>query len=201
MHAVKTLGRIGPAAKDAVPALSGLLKKSKVPLDPNSAAIIAKAAAALGAKSNDTFDLAVPAAIAIDLVEPGNGAARAVMNSMLTDTKGEADYRIDIAEHLLSTAQNPDAIGALVQALRDSNELLRHRAAMILAEFGHDEGVPVLARSLKFDNENVQRETATALAKLGPAARAALPALKEVAVGKSYLSGAAGEAIAKIEGR
>lgn len=203
LHAVETLGDMGAVAKDAVPALTELLNKAKVALDPQSAGIIARAAQTLGFGPGGTsLNLAAPAAIAIDRIDPGNNAAQPVMSLTLSDRKGETEYRVDVAEHILKSGQSsPEAMRALVDALGDSNEYVRRRSAMILAGLGRAEGVPVLAQTLTFDNEVVPLEAASALAKLGPAAHAALPALREVATGQTALSEAARKAIAQIEAR
>lgn len=202
-HAVETLGRMGVVAKEAVPALIGVMEKDEFLLDPEAEGVIAKAAKMLGfGTGGATMSLAVPAAIAIDQIDPGNKAAQAVMSLRLADRNGDAEYRVNIAEHVLNSGQsNPEVTAALVQALEDGAGLTRRRAAMILAGLGRAEGVSELVEALKFDNEVVPLKAAEALAKLGPAARAALPALREAAGGESALSAAAREAIAKIEER
>lgn len=202
-RSMETLGDMRAVAKDAVPALTGFLDKDKFPLDPQSEGIIAKAARALGYDTGGaTIDLATPAAIAIEWIDPGNTAAQAVLNRRLSDRKGDSEYPIKIAKQKLERGENsPEITAALIYALDDGIEYIRRRAAIILAGLGRAEGVPALVEALSWDNETVPREAMEAMAKLGPAASAALPALQEISAGKSSLSEAARATIAKIEGR
>jgi hypothetical protein len=195
VHAIKTLGQIGPAAAEALPALTGLLSMSKAPLDPAARGILAKAAAALGAQSGGTINLAVPAAIAIDLIEPGNKPGRQVLDATLAS--GPLEYIVDVAEHDLKAGKDgATLVKPLINSLGDGAEHTRRRASHVLAGLGRAEAVPELIKELDWDDSEVQTKAALALGRIGPAARAALPALNELGDNQ-----AAKDAIAKIEAK
>jgi HEAT repeat protein len=175
---IRTLGQIGPAAKDAVPRLVGFLGQTKVALDPETAAVIAKAAEVLGRGFDDSVNLSVPAAVAIDRIEPGHKAARVILAQSMRDTSLSPEPRIAAAERLALAAGDREALAVLISLAVQRDEQVRYMAGFALARLGDARAVPALIEALSFDNVYLQVDAADALGALGPRAAAAVPALR-----------------------
>jgi len=98
--------------------------------------------------------------------------------------------------------RTPAIVPVLAEAMADEDLALRRQVGRILAQVGRaapKEVVPALAKALKDKDEEVRMHAVTGLARLGPEAVAALPALREFAKDeKGDLKKVAEEAIAMI---
>jgi HEAT repeat protein len=142
----------------SLPALSGCMKGTQglgMRTDKPSAADIARA------------QQVAPAAAGMPLLSAGFSLPP-IRQETLQETAATALARI-----------GPEAIPALVQALRDADPQVRSQAALALARMGPDASpaVPALMEALSDRDENVRRCAARALGQVGPSARAAIPAL------------------------
>ena len=116
----------------------------------------------------------------------------------LTDRSATA--RQDAAEALgkMGAPAKP-AIGPLIAALGDSDEVVRDAAATALSAFGKD-AVGPLTNSLKHKEAAVRRGAADALGGIGPTARAAIPALRDALPDKDEdVRKAVADALKRIE--
>jgi HEAT repeat protein len=151
--APRALGRIGPAAAPAVPALADALT------DPDQAVRLS-AASALG--------------------WIGPAAAPAV--PALIEVLADPDQRVrGIASGALGLI-GPPAVPALANALADPDQQVRAYAALALREIGPAAApaVPALADALTDPDKGVRASAALALQMMGPAAAPAMPALADV---------------------
>jgi HEAT repeat protein len=168
------LGNIGPAAKDAVPALSARL---------GDMAVRAGAAWALRKIGPD----AVPALVAALRHEDCDARWLALdtLQEIGWVTKDAVPEFIDILRHrppgnagwdyvTVLGQIGPDAIPALIAALRDED--VREWASEALAAIG-SATVPALSAALRDEDWNVRYWAADALGKIGGAAKDAVPAL------------------------
>ncbi|MGL4461992.1 MAG: HEAT repeat domain-containing protein [Planctomycetia bacterium] len=92
------------------------------------------------------------------------------------------------------------ATPALAAALKDGDRQVRQLAADALGRIGAPEAasaVPALADALGDEDAAVRRMAAVSLGKLGPAAAAAIPALKKTAKDKAPIVQSAAEAALK----
>jgi HEAT repeat protein len=160
LEAVKSLGRLGPAAHAAVPALARAMT-DRVPF------VRRGVAATLGG-------MTPPTAVAIEALMKG-----------LVDPDAAV---IDNSAHAL-LALGPPVVPALVRALKDPDVGLRQMAVLTLSggiRFGRlgpigPEAVTALIDTLGDVNADIRDEAARTLADLGPSAKEALPALQRVA--------------------
>ena len=139
--AANALGNIGPAAKEAVPALIAALKNSNLIIQ-NSAK---KALGKIGLE-------AVPALIA------------ALKDSYWHVREAAADALGNIGPAA------KDAVPALIAALKDSNKFVRRATAYALGGIGPvaKEAVPALIVALKDSAWRVRKAAAEALGNIGP---------------------------------
>lgn len=142
----------------SLPAMSGCMKGTQglgIRADKPSAADIARA------------QQVAPAPSTVPLLRAGFPLP-AIRQETLQETAATALARI-----------GPEAISALVQALRDVDPQVRIQAALALARMGPDASpaVPALMEALSDRDEAVRRSAARALGQVGPPARAAIPAL------------------------
>ncbi len=146
-YAVRALGRIGPEARAAVPALHRLL-----------------------GERNDVFDHAV---WALDRI--GSPAVPFLLDRFLRD--GDPYIGALLA---FSGPRARAAVPALRAALADKRVAFRINAAIVLARIDPSatDAIPVLIEGLKPHDEPLEiGDVSPALARFGPDARAALPAL------------------------
>lgn len=94
----------------------------------------------------------------------------------------------------------PKALPHLKRLLKSKSEALRISAAYAMCRLGHVKlALPVLTAGLKSPHRGTANSAADFLARIGPPARAALPALKEAAGHRDYhVKNAANEAIRRI---
>jgi HEAT repeat protein len=179
-RASDALGLLGPAAREALPALAQALRDADEPVRLN-------AAYALG----EIGEPAVPAltdalragpedarrAAGYGLAAAGEPAVEALLG-MAGD--GEEQVRLAAVDALgdLGRTAAP-AVPVLARALRDESEWVRRHAAEALGFLGAPAGAaaPALAEALRDERPYVRFNAATALARIGPAAAAAVPAL------------------------
>jgi HEAT repeat protein len=188
--AVVSLAKLGPAAAEAVPALltwgtrpgmggpklvgSTLAKIGLVAVRPVMDALPG------GLSASDSRD-----ALLETVIQMGRAAAEAVpiLASVVIDRVASECVRRDVAKTLGQLGVvAADAVPALATVLRDmvdDDQAPREAAAKALAEIGGSAAVSALATALgrRHRNENIRNLSALALAKLGPAATAAVPDL------------------------
>ena len=97
--------------------------------------------------------------------------------------------------------QASQAVPRLIESLEDKSEWVRRNAVEALGNIGSPEATPSLVRLLTVDGfQFVRHNAALSLAKIGPPANAALPALHRALEDKSlYVRGNARLAISRIE--
>ena len=120
----------------------------------------------------------------------GQQPASVDLSILVEDLKDKkAEVRANAVRRLtgIGEAAKP-AVPALVKALNDSDAKVRYRVVIALGNLwsGIESGpeietaIPALVKLLKEDDEYTRRRTIYALRKIGPAARAALPAWNEI---------------------
>lgn len=155
--AAEKLGKLGPEAGEAVPAL-------------------------LQAAADIDGTVRKAAIEALNAIDPSWWtSARAVETApALVLLLGNRSEAIEQAAFSLLCKMGSLAVPALVAALRDKDKESRQvSAARILGRTGSAAAtaVPALAQALASDSSSVRKATAEALGQVGPAAEAALPAL------------------------
>ncbi len=154
--ALDALGNIGPGARPAIPEVAGYFRDSRRATAEADTPLADKAGAALAAMG--------PEGMAVLLADL---AARE------TATRLRAIQVLT----LHSAAANAAAVGALAQALRDKEVVIRRAAAEALERIGvrAEEAVPALAEALRDPDAEVGVWVVATLAKLGPRAAPCLP--------------------------
>ena len=147
MEVVRTLGRIGPAAKDAVPALIAALKDE----DGDVRMEVVRTLREIGPAAED----AVPALIT-------------ALKDEIWDVRGSAANAL---REIGPAAE--DAVPALITALKDEIWDVRGSAADALREIG-PAAVPALIAVLKDEDSDVRMEVVRTLGRIGPAAKDAV---------------------------
>lgn len=183
VEAIRALGKIGAAAAAAEPHLAALLSQSQAPLSAEARARLEEAAKVLHMAAGDgSVNLAVAACTALLSIQPEHAAARAVLAATMHDATTKWWDRIEAAESLARLGVEKDAALDLLRTLlADPDRRAQSDAAHALARLGRAEGAAALAEDLTFDNSIVRAKAAAALERLGPAAKAALPALETAA--------------------
>jgi HEAT repeat protein len=149
-----TLGRIGPGAAEAVPALRGCLTAGEA-------------------------DVRVAAARALGSIGPPARPAAPHLRKLLADES--PDVRIAAAAASLRVnGSGSGPVRVLLGALAATDEARRATAAQGLIEAPADAVVGPLTRCLAHEDATVRREVVHTLARIGPAAATALPALVRV---------------------
>ncbi|HYT61141.1 MAG TPA: HEAT repeat domain-containing protein [Haliangiales bacterium] len=153
--AAQVLGDLGPAARNAAPALVEALRDRDPTLRRNAAFALGK----IGAKPA----LAVPA-----------------LAGVLSDRNEEVRMYAAIALKKFGP-QAARAVPGLVAALSDSNWQVRERAALALGATGNNQADVVLALegALQDEHRYVRSSAATALASMAPHTRSARAALAQ----------------------
>ncbi len=181
-----TLGQIGPAAKEAVPALRGKLGDADT-LVALAAACALQQVAGEGLERL-TAALADPARAKTALAELGrmgaaaSGAAPAV-RKLLSDEGLRRDAAIALFR--IAGAEEKEAYAILLESVRTGDDTSCRLAVLALRDGPQPDeaAVTALVEVLKTRENGVRYHAAEALRNLGPAARPALPALREALAG------------------
>ena len=169
-YAAELLGRIGPEARQAVPAL---IEAVKAP-DP---VLCACAVEALGKIGPDAKQ-AIPA-----IVERLGDHRRA--KALLEPHRWTYAGRLEVGIRAWTALgkMGPDAAVALIPALSHGDKDIRQRAALALKYLGSDAtpALEALVASLRDKDEEVRRYAAGAIGEMGSSAQPALPMLLKAA--------------------
>ena len=177
--AVRGLARLGPAARDAVPALVDMLLDEKGELRHLAALALGNvgpeaegAAPALlrVVYTTQDFMLYTSAAIALGRIGP------AVLPQLAHDLKTDRVLRaLDVLGHLNADGARP----LVVEALRNKDRGVRRKAVNLIwvNGLGSESAVPLLVKELKGGDKDLRWEAAVALGATGRAAEAAVPDL------------------------
>jgi HEAT repeat protein len=149
--ALRMLEELGPAAKDAIPALADMIE--------NDSAHRERAGEVLAAIGAD----AVPC-----LIEAVRSAEDFAVLSVAIET----------LKAIGKTAT--DAVPVLIERLRDEDSIVRMIAAEALGAVGAKEAAPALIEGLRDEDCDVRALAAEALGAIGPASRAAVPMLVDM---------------------
>lgn len=196
-EAARTIGKLGPEARAAVPALAAMLD------DPfrHDPPVIDEAVIDALARIGNAARPAVPALVRVSGRDPDieRAAAAAVDQILLSPPAGPADVpglmrdlrdrdasvRVRAAKALgtLGAAGRP-AVPLLVEALKDSDVDVRLLALKALRKISPDTNpgdaeVALYVQELRDPDPGVRLQAAKALGKLGPAAASAAQALQE----------------------
>ncbi len=143
----------------------------------------AEAAAMLGAGDwNDRLR----GARMLELMGPRAAPAEAALVRWFSDEEGGSSAEVSVFQHSIvralggMKASSPGSLDLLLGALSSLNGGVPSAASQSLAAIGAP-AVPVLIRGLRGEAGGVQYYSASALAQIGPAASAALPALQKLA--------------------
>jgi HEAT repeat protein len=168
--AALTLGRMGPRAKDAVPALVEAL----VDGHPH---VVEAAASALKRIAATT----IPPAVETPTPVPGPGPLESTAVIDLVDMLRHEDVALRrIAVVALGEARSVGrgAIPELVEGLDDRDDAVRREAARALGKIGATAAVPSLVVALSDAPDDLARASAAeALGRIGPRATVAIPGL------------------------
>jgi len=177
--AANAIGKLGPSAKAAVPALTGYLK-------------------------DKSADLRETAALALGRIGDESWTATSELLSLLKDP--EERVRESAAETLyVLTPLPPEAVPALVKALKDEDRGVRALAAECLGDMGSDAeaAIPDLIKALKKNTDPEERRvrapTAEALGLIGSRSKEVVQALADQKGDKSTIVRcAAAQALAQL---
>jgi predicted Ser/Thr protein kinase len=160
------LGRMGPFAKDAVPALVEALNDAH----PH---VAEAAASALKRIARTTAPAVAPPAA------PSAPAGSPAVIDLIDMLRHEDASLRRMAVVALGEARSVgrDAVPELVEVLEDQDEAVRREAARALGRLGAAGAVPSLVVALSAPDELVRASAAEALGRIGPAATVAIPAL------------------------
>lgn len=197
VQAAQTLGKLGPEARAAVPALASMLDdpSRRDPLLIDEAIIHALARMGNAARpaipamvraSGRDFDLEHAAAAAIDTILLSPPAGPGDVPALMRDLRDrDASVRVRAAKALgtLGGAGKP-AIPLLVEALKDQDADVRTLALKALRKIAPETNtgtgeVGVYVDELRDPDPGVRLQAAKALGRLGPAAASAAQALLE----------------------
>jgi hypothetical protein len=154
LHTAITMGNIGPAAKESLPILLEFTKSDKSTVRIYSARALWKVSGQ---------------------VEP----ALTVLEAGIQDNS--AKFRWAALVFLGKMGTNAlRAVPLLVEASKDADKEVGSLAIQALAEIGGADTVPVLIEHLRSDDASIRASAATALGKLGPKAKTAIPALNQI---------------------
>jgi HEAT repeat protein len=179
--AIETLGKIGPDAKEAVPALSKIMTEKDIANRVNAAESIWKINKDLkatmpvfleGLKSED-FHACDEALDALEIVGANGKEAVPLLTKILADKERTAQAR-GLAAKVLGN-MGPEAkaaVPALVAGLDDFDHDLQDRCVFALGAIGPEakSATPKLVRMAKEGNARVSKATKEALAKIDPQA-------------------------------
>lgn len=180
LHAIDSLGSIGPGAADAIPALIGAFDDTDAGVRWHSAVALGKIGPAAvprlaSALKDGEVNVRRGAAQALGMAGPKANAAIPALISALTDRDEQVrEHAADALGRFGSDAR--PAIQGLITMLSDDDPYANGAAAEALHKIGH-EAVPALVTALRDSNDNVRWCSAIALGKIGPEAPEAVPAL------------------------
>jgi HEAT repeat protein len=148
---LKAIGHCGPAAKEAVPVLTTLLK-------------------------DEDHEIRYEAAVVLGKIGPKASAAVPAMAALLIDKDDAYEYVWMTANALQKIG--PTAVPALVEVLKSRHKSARCLTAWALGKIGPQakEAAPALLRLLD-SKDDESRAAAEALGDIGPGAKEAIPAL------------------------
>jgi HEAT repeat protein len=198
---IETLGKIGPASAPAVPRLIELAKSTdqRAAVLPTLIKIGPKASSALpmiyGCMNDPASDVRASAAVAIGTLETDQSKALATLIPLAADPSGRMRRAVAGILPKYGAAARP-AVPALVNMLNSNNE--RADAMSALKTIGVDT-VPDLKKMLTIKDAKIRTFACESLAALGPAARDAVPQLKDVLKQDASLRDLITAALAKIE--
>jgi HEAT repeat protein len=174
--AAKALGQIGRGAKAAIPALKIALRDKQV---------------------------REWAAYALIKITGERGSCLPKLLSFLRDRKADLSGRIECAQVLTMLApEHKGALAGIKWALADPSRDLREATLNLLVENGPvvPRAVPELITLLRDSSDFTRQMAALVLGRIGPAAKKAIPHLKELAEkDETAVGDTAVEALAKIE--
>jgi HEAT repeat protein len=176
--AAAALGQLGPAAKDALPAVLDAFKRGN-------------------------RDLRLASAPALVQIAPGKTEILPPLISSLTDEDHDVREAVLVSLGRLGSLARP-AIPAILRAFfGEENVNCRRAAAEALGRIGPaaSSAVPALIKILKDDNSDVRIAAVESLGRIGPAASSAVAALVDLLKDKrndSPLRRAAGRALVRI---
>ena len=178
LHVLRTLTRMGPAAKTAAPALVELLEEKNALGNGVIEALVAIGSdvvpeVVLALKSKDPL-VRRHAVITLGLLGPK--ATAAIPNLIMTLKDADAQVATQSAKALEEIG--PESVPALFDALRDEDN---EAAAKVLVKLGPKAKavVPDLIKVLQGGDTSRRRQAAVVLGMIGPEAKAAVPALTE----------------------
>lgn len=156
-RAAYAIGKLGPAAKEAIPALVQILKKGLT----NERAWAAIAIGNIGPEAKD-----VSPALLEALRDPSDGIVRL--------RAAEALWRIE--------RQPTQVLPTLVESLKGANSSERLVAALVLSQMGPaaKDALPELVQAIKDSNVPTRHWIIQALSLMGSEAKSAIPALTEL---------------------
>lgn len=200
-RAAVALWEMGPAAKEAVPALTQALQDEAISVahaaaealkrvteerepgaasepSPSTTGGPIEISALIEALGHEDVGAREWAAVALrDLGPAAKDAVPALVAAFKDTSSGIRDWAAAALGSIGSEAK--DAVPELAAALKDENRFVRAAAAAALGVMGSvaKGAVPDLVGALKDENANVRWRAATALGEIGPEAREAIPAL------------------------
>ena len=154
LHTAITMGNIGPDAKESLPILLEFTKSDKSTVRIYSARALWKVSGEL---------------------EP----ALSVLEAGIQDKSAKFRWAAPVFLGEMGT-NAMRALPLLVEASRDGNKEVASLSIQALAEVGGDKIVSVLIEHLQSTDPSIRASAATALGKLGPKAKAAIPALNQL---------------------
>jgi HEAT repeat protein len=186
--AAVSLGNIGPEAARAVPDLERALGDDSPAVKQNAAwalgQIKAESSVTALRKTLRDADPTVIREAAKALSQFGSAAHAALPELLLACDNKEPETRNAAVGALVNvvTPDDKDAIGPLVQRLKDSDPDVKYNAALALGNIGGDgaaPAVPILVDLLVKGDEKQRQQAAVAISGIGPAAAVALAPLRK----------------------
>ncbi len=190
LHAADSLGMLGIAAADAIPALAAAVADEYEPVALNAAYALAgmgepAVVALLGVLTTGDKDAIRNAAYGLAAL--GKAAVRGLIDRLQNSqeqTRGYAAYALGEIG-LRGTADAASAVAGLARLASDESEWVRHTMVEALGTLDVQENVAAqsaavatLVKGLQDANGQVRFTSALALTRLGPVAAAATPALQ-----------------------
>jgi HEAT repeat protein len=217
------LGRLGPAAQEAIPALAETLEEPPgarpvtlaVPLPTTGRFAVAPPAAAAVEESPRDWDPAVEAAPALGSIAKGTTSSAAAVAALKQALRSEYPWRRGAAARGLmtmgkeATAAVPALATALTEAVTGRQEPNNGESwiARALGEVAPDsasapQAIQALIAALETQQSAIRGWAAESLGQFGPKAASAIPRLRTLVDDSNrFVAGNAKAAIASIEGK